>query len=338
VSRDRLYRRVTGAEGRAIHIGLRSEGGVAIMAVLLGRARAISVLSIAAAAIVAAPGSGLAGAPVSKGADLPWADPAHQGQLELLAGQIASSLAARTVAVHCESPSSWQALATQLGFDPSMELGYVPVSYDPLGETVAADSTLVELAPQVCLSLQQFASTDPKPTTCTVTTTKRQTVLTKRRVLVHRRVTVDGRVRVRTVWKVELVRTTVARITRSAPRPCFAAGKPVSGMTNAYWSRYADDASAILVLAHEAVHLTQYQAGLPVLAQGEAESQAQCIGMQWMHSVAEQLGDTPADAESIAQFTYADIYPNFEGTPYWSPDCVAHGALDRRPSEHTAWP
>ena len=130
----------------------------------------------------------------------------------------------------------------------------------------------------------------------------------------------------------------MTRTTRSGPRPCFANGAPVAGMTNAFWARYADNASALLVLAHEAVHLTQYQAGRPPLASGAAESQAQCTGMQWIPTVATQLGDTSADAESIAQYTYADIYPNFKGTDYWSPSCIPGGALDRRATRHSAWP
>jgi hypothetical protein len=317
---------------------LPSALGFGIMAGLPGGTRTVVIVSVVIAAFAAAAASSLAGAPVSKTAGLPWADPAHQGQLELLAGRIASALAGRTVAVRCESPDSWQALATQLGFDVDAELGYVPVSYDPLGQTVADDSTLIELAPQVCLSLQQFASSDPKPTTCTVMIAKRQAVQVRRRVLVHERVEVNGRVRVQAVWRVKLVRATVTRVKRSSPRPCFAAGAPVSGMTNAFWSRYADDASAILVLAHEAVHLTQYRAGAPVPAPAEAESEAQCVGMQWMPSVAVQLGDTSADAEAIAQYTYDDIYPDFKGTSYWSEGCVPGGRLDRRPGDHRAWP
>ena len=146
------------------------------MARSLVRARALGTLSIVAAVAAAWASASLAGAPISNDAGLPWADPAHQGQLELLASRVASSLAGRLVAVQCESPSSWQTLARELGFDPVAELGYVPVSYDPTGETVLADSTVVELAPEVCLHLQAFASVDPKPTTCTVVTTRRETV------------------------------------------------------------------------------------------------------------------------------------------------------------------
>jgi hypothetical protein len=300
-------------------------------------ARVFLLLAFAAvAAIWASPSPG--GAPVSSHAGLPWADPAHQGPLELLASQIASSLSERAVAVHCESPPSWQALAAQLGFDSGLELGYVPVSYDPSGQTVVSDPTLVELAPEVCLSLQQFASADPKPTTCTITTTKHETVLLKRRIPVHERTTVAGQVRIRSLWRVKLVRTTVTRKLRSKPRPCFAHGAPVAGVTNAFWSRYADEATAILVLGHEAVHLTQYRAGLPPPAPDAAESEAQCTGMQWIPTVATQLGDTAADAEAIAQFTYDDIYPNYKGTVYWSADCAPAGALDKRPTTHPAWP
>lgn len=301
------------------------------------RARAIVLLAVAAAAGVWA-SAGPAGAPIPKDAAPPWADPAHQGQLELLASHIASSLAGRPVAVHCEDPSTWTVLASQLGFDSGLELGYVPVAYDPTGQTVLDDPTLIELSPEVCLSLQQFASTDPKPTTCTVLVVKRETVLTKRRLLAREQVMVNGHPTVRLAWRVKLVPKTVRRRRRSAPRPCFAHGAPVAGMTNVFWSRYADEASAILVLAHETVHLTQYRAGAQVQPQAEVESEAQCLGMQWMPAVAVQLGDTPDDAEAIAQYTYAEIYPNFKGTPYWSAACVAGGSLDRRAPSHPAWP
>jgi hypothetical protein len=303
------------------------------------RSRAITIASaVAVAALALGASTSQAGSPISKSAGPPWADPAHQGELELVAGRIASSLAGRPAVVRCESPSSWQALADQFGFDANPELGYIPVAYDATAQTVLTDSTQIELSPQVCLALQQFASADPKPTTCTIVITKYKTVLVKRRVLVRERTTTGGRVRIRAVWRVEDVPTRVAQQTRSTPQPCFARGAPVSGMSNAYWSRYADAASALLVLAHETVHLGQYRAGSPVPGTDAAESEAQCVGMQWMASVAVQLGDTPADAEAIAQFTYENLYPNFKGTPYWSADCVSGGALDRRGAGHRAWP
>ena len=316
---------------------LPSPPAAANMAGSLVRARAFLLLVFVVFAAVWA-GSSTAGAPVSKDSEPPWADPAHQGQLELLTGKIASSLAARTVAVHCESPSSWQSLASRIGFDPGLELGYVPVDYDPSGQTVLSDPTLIELAPDACLGLQQFASADPKPTTCTVTVTKRETVKTSRRVLVPVQTTVRGRVSTRYVWQTRIVRTSVTRRVRSAPRPCFAHGAPVAGITNAYWSRYADDASAILVFAHETVHLAQYRAGQPPPASDAAESEAQCVGLQRMRAVAVKLGDTTADAEAIAQYTYADIYPNFKGTAYWSASCVPGGTLDERAGGTRAWP
>jgi hypothetical protein len=309
----------------------------AIMAGSLVLARPFTLLALAAAASVWASATP-AGVSLSRSADPPWTDPTHQGEFELLAGRIASSLAGRTVAVHCESPSSWQTLSGQLGFDPELELGYVPVSFDPTGGTVLGDPTLVELSPDVCLRLQQFAHANPKPTTCTVVTTRRETVWVKRRVLVRKQTADKGKVHTRFVWQTKLERTTLTKRVRSAPRPCFAKGAPVAGMTNAYWLRYADDASAILVLAHETVHLTQYRAGLLAPSSNAAESEAQCVGLQRMPAIAAGLGDTAADGEAIAQFAYADIYPNFKGTPYWSADCVPGGMLDRRAVGHRVWP
>lgn len=147
--------------------------------------------------------------------------------------QIASAIAGRAVAVHCESPDSWQALSNTLGFDADAELGYVPVSYDPLGQTVAGDSNLVELAPQVWPLAA--AVRVHRPEVDYLRRDDRQTAdgVVKRHVLVHERIKANGRVRMRVVWRVRLVRTTVMRVTKSAPRPCFSAAAPVSGMTNA---------------------------------------------------------------------------------------------------------
>ena len=72
----------------------------------------------------------------------------------------------------------------------------------------------------------------------------------------------------------------------------------------------------------------------------QAEAKADCYGMQWMPYVAEQLGDTPDDAQAIARWFWDKVYPLSRPThpEYWSADCRPGGALDARPAGTTAWP
>ena len=76
------------------------------------------------------------------------------------------------------------------------------------------------------------------------------------------------------------------------------------------------------------------------------EAQAECSGMQWVARVAEQFGDTPDDAQSLAEYFWLLDYPADETAtdpysllrPYWSADCKPGGALDIRPAGSTDWP
>ena len=101
---------------------------------------------------------------------------------------------------------------------------------------------------------------------------------------------------------------------------------------------------AILTLAHESIHLGGVVGGRLSngLAAGDqqAEAKADCSGMQWMPYVAEQLGDTPDDAQAIATYFWDKIYPLSRAThpEYWSPDCRPGGALDAHLPGATAWP
>lgn len=273
-------------------------------------------------------------APIPK-ASPPWADPAHRSPLEVLAGRIASGLAGREVSVRCESEPDWQAQAGASGTDAAAELGYVPV--DDQAGTIAADASLVELSPGVCEPLQQFAAADPKPTKCSRRTVRTQTIVVTRRIPVRTHAVVGGHERIVVRYKVVRTRKSATRTTVGPPGPCFAGGAPVAG-DNAFWSSYADYATALLVLAHETVHLTQDRAGRPLPSAATAEPEAQCVGMQWLPTVARELGDTADDAQAIAQYAYADLYPNFKGTVYWSAECGPGRALDRRAAGARAWP
>jgi hypothetical protein len=65
-----------------------------------------------------------------------------------------------------------------------------------------------------------------------------------------------------------------------------------------------------------------------------------------MAQVAVQLGDSPDDAQQIADYAWLMVYPNKAKPtdaysiqhPYWSPDCKPGGALDTRPVGSTVWP
>lgn len=302
----------------------------------VGRQLVLALATLAAALPTAAVTSASAqpgAATLPPNAAAPWSDPTHHGPLEQLAGAVASTLAGRQVAVRCESPDAWQALVSASG---DTELGFVPLQLDAAG-TIADDASLVELSPQVCLQLQQFAAAAPKPTTCSQRTVRTAVVQRTRRVTVRRRVIERGRSRLVTSTISRRVRTAVRRVTAGPPGPCFRDGRPLAG-GNAFWSAYASTATALLVLAHESVHLVQDRAGRPLPPTEQAESEAKCVGMQWLYAVAEQLGDSPDDAEAIAQYAYDDLYPSFRGTPYWSPACAPGGALDRRTPGTRSWP
>ncbi len=129
------------------------------------------------------------------------------------------------------------------------------------------------------------------------------------------------------------------------PVPCYlGAGKAVAPMTPTYWQSYQNVAIAILTLAHESIHLSGIVGG--TLSNGlavgdpQAEAKADCYGMQWMPYVAEQLGDTPDDAQAIARYFWDKVYPlDLTLAPeYWSAQCVSGGALDLHLPGATAWP
>ena len=263
--------------------------------------RRLSLLPVIASALACAAPVAADTQPIANTPDLPWTNPAHTGNLEVLAGQITSTIAGHTVSVRCEGATDWQTLALQRRFDPNLELGYVSFTPVPGGSPVISDFT--ELAGQtVCLPLKNFAVATTKPTKCSPPSPKTRLAGKKK------------------------VATPVA-----SPVPCYLGNlRSATKMPASYWDAYGAYAQAIETLGHEATHLS----GIT------NESVAECSGMQWMQRVAEALGDTPDDAESIAQFFWDNIYP-FEKTDapaYWSADCKPGGALDVRPAGKTSWP
>jgi len=228
--------------------------------------------------------------------------------LEQIAGSVASTIAGRVVSVRCEADDDWTSLAQDGGFRPSQVLGYVsfvngiPVDY-------------AELGPDICRSLQTFAEAAAKPTKCVAKATPQE--MREKIVTV-----VNGKRVVR--WKTK----TIQSVPLTAPAPCFANGKRLI-QGNAFWDGYFDTAEALQTLVHESIHL-----------RGDAvESHAECYGMQYLATAAQQLGDTPDDATAIARYYATTLYPlrRTQTPEYWSADCRANGALDLTPNDN-AWP
>jgi hypothetical protein len=114
---------------------------------------------------------------------------------------------------------------------------------------------------------------------------------------------------------------------------------PVSDAS--YWTNYRSYALGMFALAHESVHLGgvvggRFSSGILVGDQ-QAEAKANCYGMQWIAWLATQLGDSTADAIAVARYAWVELYPTYQGTAYWSSDCVPGGALDIR-SDKSHWP
>jgi hypothetical protein len=252
-------------------------------------------------------------APVLASASVPGTDPGHATALEALASRIAMHIAGRPVSVHCDGGGEWASVVTQAGGDPAGESGFVATQWNGSTGQLLGLSSVAELSSAICLPLQQFASASTKPTTCVARS----------------------------------ARLLAARPAAARPHagPCYlGAGKTAAPQSQAYWTSYAAYSIAILTLAHESIHLGgvvggRLSNGLAVGDQ-QAEAKADCQGMQWMPYVAEQLGDTPDDAQAIARYFWDKIYglSRVSHPEYWSPDCRPGGALDARPPGTAAWP
>jgi hypothetical protein len=283
-----------------------------------GKGRALSAAAVLAATLAltaVALGDSRA---IPATAPAPWSDPAHQTPLEQLASRIASHIAGKAVTVSCESDYDWDQAVTAAGGDPADESGFVATQWNgATGEPISL-STNAELSSAICGPLQQFALATVKPTKCTV-----------------RRVALIAGTR----------RTAPVKKAATAIVPCYlGGGRTTARMTAAYWSAYNLYSIAILTLAHESIHLGGTVGG--TLANGLqvgdplAEAKGDCYGMQWMPYVAEQLGDTPNDAQAIARWFWDKVYPqDLPAHPnYWSADCKPGGALDLHLAGPAVWP
>jgi hypothetical protein len=250
-------------------------------------------------------------APVPATAPPPGSDPSHSTPLEQLASRIAAHIAGRSVTVHCDGDAEWANVVLQAGGDPSAESGFVATQWLSTGKLLS-QSTTAELSLGICQPLAQFAQATTKPTKCLVKTAR-----------------------------------LLASTRRAGPAivPCYlGGGKTAARMTPAFWASYNLTSVAIFTLAHESIHLGGIVGGLLsnglIVGDPQAETKADCFGMQWMPYVAEQLGDTPDDAQSIARWFWDKVYPLSRSThpEYWSADCRPGGTFDERPPGVAAWP
>lgn len=302
---------------------------------------------VAVASTRAAPLAASDAVTVAPGSPDPWSDPNHHTPLEQVASTVASTIVGRPVTVKCDDQASWTAM--NLNGDSSKVLGFVrqpthstatpvtkyryvwayhvvrhkrvryrlKVPYTTVvthADTFTASADTIELSPQVCGPLQQFAEASPKPTKC------------------------GGP-------------CFVGASTTAAPGICTDASEATCYSTANNWSddyykQYDDYAQALITLAHESIHVIQGTKGNVVPPDSLVESQAECSGMQRTALVAQQLGDTPDDAETVADYLWLLTYPSEAHPddpysiqhPYWSMDCMPGGPLDVRAPGTTLWP
>lgn len=86
---------------------------------------------------------------------------------------------------------------------------------------------------------------------------------------------------------------------------------------------------ALDTISHESYHALGF----------EAESVAECYGMQSLWYVANRLGSSQREGETLAAWYWRYQYPLWRRShpEYWSPQCKDGGGLDLRPRSH-AWP
>lgn len=292
----------------------------------------LAMIAVVGLAVTAATVSASADTvPFANSPDLPWTNPTHESELELLLSKIATQIAKKDVTIRCEGDTDWRKLVTERGGDPDAELGYVGVDFSRRTGELRSLANFAELTgEEVCLPLKRFAVAATKPTKCVVTQYKKSTVYVQKLVK----------------GATKRVPTVVVTKVKSPPTRCYLGNKRIArAMPDSYWDAYWGYSTAILTLAHEAIHLggmvgMRFSNGV-VAGDSDSEAKANCYGMQWMPFVAQQLGAAPDDAQAIAGFYWDVIYPGYKLSAYsnyWSADCRPGGAMDIRPAGKTAWP
>lgn len=277
-----------------------------------------------------------------QGDSLPWTDPAHHTPLEDLASSIASRIAQRSVRVYCDGETDWESLGSSREFEPSGVAGFVdpPHYYWPDTRTFYDSSDITHLSPFACQYLWHYGMAAEKQTKCPTVTTQTKTVVRTVPALkkVKVRVKVNGKwvVRTKTVKTTKKVTEEITENVAGPPAPCYVNGVLASIIP----SDYRSYVQALLVLAHESIHLYDFRSGGPIDL--PFEIRAECFGIQRLPMVAADFGTTPDDARAIADYAYTEIYPSYQGVshagyPYWSADCRQDGPLDLSPGDGV-WP
>lgn len=237
--------------------------------------------------------------------------------LEQIAGQIASTVAGRTVSVRCENDTDWAAIASTHRFLPQQVLGFVSF----FGGVPVA---FTELSPDVCRSLQAFAIATTKPTKCATTKSELHTT-TK---IVREKVVKKVKGKKVVTWHTRNVQVTTAVDVPQPAGACFVDGREQTSDAP-FWDNFFYTAESLQTLVHESIHL-----------KGDGvEANAECYGMQWLSYAAQQLGDTADDAAAITAYYVTRLYPSRQNQSpaYWSAECKQDGALDLTPHDGV-WP
>ena len=87
-------------------------------------------------------------------------------------------------------------------------------------------------------------------------------------------------------------------------------------------------AQAIETLTHESIHVSGFRS---TTYGREAETYAECYGLQFMRYVAQSLGLLPAYAKQLQQASWR-AYPGYAGTAYYSSECRDGGKYDLNPN------
>lgn len=197
--------------------------------------------------------------------------------LEQVLGTVASQVAGTNVTVVCHPPEEWPMIV-------------------PGGTTMAAGYATphrIDLSTQTCDRLRNYAEPIEKPTICDAF----QIVKQRYRATVKKRV--HGKIVKRKVWRTRTVQKVVAQVS------CYTQPQ---GLTLERNTGSTGIPEAILVLAHEAIHVADFQAGVPV-----SEHHAQCAGLAAMPAVAVGLGGTAEDGSAMAVYYRDVVMPRMTG-------------------------
>lgn len=210
----------------------------------------------------------------------------------LLSG-IATKTSGGLVTVRCYDPSTWTT---------------------PDGQSHQAWSLpgQINLSPDTCQNLLDYATADQKPTVCTKYLTVNKVVKEKVRYRKTIRVKRHGKwVKLR-VWRTKIVKHPTAFDVPNGTGPCW---KPdVQEFALGGYRGYEGYAKAIETFAHEMIHTQDWVNGIP-----QSETHAECAGMALMPQVAVDLGGTAEDGQAMQSYYVTQVRPKITDPAYTQP-------------------